>query len=782
MLLSEKFIKATDDLCDFYHPVAAPYFRKEFNLDFIPENAEITICGLGFYELTVNGTDITKGFMAPYVSNHNHVCYYDNYDVTKLLTPGINVIGITLGNGMRNCYGGFVWEFEKGRAPLCLALALEIENKDRKMLIEADSTFKTADSPILYNDTRMGYTYDANLEIPGWNIAGFDDSDWKSAFPCETPAGEKCICTAEPLVNVGEVKAVDIKHYDKLPFAYESSRNDSKPIESTYRENVYVYDFGINYSGVTKLKINGKKGQKITVRHGELLQNGGFSISNIMFYNNMRDDCGDIYREFCQKDEFVCKGGEEEFVPKFKYDGFRYAFVEGLEPEQATKDALTYIKITSDIKPRASFNSSCDTLNKLYEMITVSDISNFCYFPTDCPHREKNGWTGDAHASCERFLLTLTAENSLKMWMRDIRKAQLDSGILPGIVPTFTWGYEWGNGPMWDAICTEIPYQVYRFTGNSEIIEENAQLILRYLSYVMGKRDEKGLIAIGLGDWVDPFAYEVDGEYKCPLEVTDTVMSYRIADTAQKLFEIIGKKNEASFAAACKNDLRTAIREHLIDFNTYTVYGNCQTAQAIVLYHGIFNDDEFNKAAERLVELIHSAGDINTCGLVGLRFIYHILTTIDEYDLAYKVITSEEFSCYGSWVKNGYTNMLESFPFETDKPFGPGGGVGSLNHHFLGDIGSWMIQEVAGIVPNPELKGVDTFIIAPHFLEALNFAEATFNAKYGDITVRWERTGDDITLKISVPDGMYGKLQLTGYTCDISELSGGSYTINCKKS
>lgn len=766
MFLSTRFIKATDDLCDFGHPVRAPYFRKEFTLDFLPEHAEITICGLGLYELTVNGRDVTKGFCAPYISNPEQVCYYDNYDVTPHLCKGTNVIGVTLGNGMRNCYGGFIWDMQDGKAPLCLALAFEANLGERKCVFEADESFLVGESPILYNDTRMGYTYDSNLETPGWNLPGFAAEGWRHAQWCQTPSGEKCLCEAHPLVQKNEVKAVSITHYDRLPFAYETTMQDAKPVERTMRDNAYVYDFGCNYSGVTRLRINGKPGQVIKIRHGEYLQGGKFSINTTIFD---RPGITDLYYDYGQVDTFICKGGEEEFLPKFKYDGFRYAYVEGLTAEQATEDVLTFVHITSDLDWRADFSCSDETLNQLFTMIQRADLSNFCYFPTDCPHREKNGWTGDAQASAERFMLTLHPAEDLKTWLRDIRHTQRLDGMLPGIVPTYSWGYDWGNGPMWDAVCSELPYQVHRFTDDTDVIVDNAPMMLRYLSYVMGRRDERGLIAIGLGDWLDPFPTK-DGP-AAPLDVTDTTMSLHIAQSAEKLFRKVGKTAEADFAAACAKELTEAIRTHLIDFTTMTVSGDCQAAQAVVLAHGVFTEKEFDAAFARLLDIIHRDGDINTCGFIGLRFIYHLLTNHGEGDLAHKLITCEERSCYGYWVKNGYTTMVERFQYADGKE------NGSQNHHFLGDIGSWMIQDVAGIRPNPDLEGTHTVTIAPHFLSELTFAKASYQSEFGTVAVDWQRTSSGVTLHVQIPAGMQATLQLEGK--EPQKLETGERTIHC---
>ena len=754
MKLSTNFIKAGDQMCSFENHIPAPYFRKEFALDFVPAKAEITICGLGFYELYINGKNITKGPLAPYISNTDDICYYDNYDITDLLKKGANVVGILLGNGFRNCFGGFIWNFQNAHCcgPVTAALCLEAFDADMTFEMEADETFKTHASPVTFDDLRMGCHYDARLEIPGWNEPGFDDSAWENAQREKTPKGIKKLCSAEPIVCTETLKPIAIKHYDVLPFGYKTTAPGAEPYESTIRENVYVYDFGVNTAGVTVLRINGKPGQKITIRHGEEhLVDGKFAVNTTIFN---RPDCVDNYLEYNQTDIFICKGGYESFVPRFKYDGFRYAYVEGLEEDQATEDALTALVMNSDLKPRAWFHCSDGTLNQLQEMTRRSDLANFYYFPTDCPHREKNGWTGDASMSAEHMMLNLEAGTSLKEWMANIRAAQAENGSLPGIVPTGGWGFAWGNGPAWDSVCVNVPYYVYRFTGDKSVIEENVSLIMRYLCYAATRRDERGLVAIGLGDWLDPNK-EKNKKIASPLEFTDTAMLHDISAKAAFLFGEIGREAEKNYALAMADLYRNAIRTHLIDSGTKLVEGNCQTSQAFAIETGLFDTDEIQEAGKRLVEIIHRDGDVNACGMIGLRYLFHALTRIGESELAYKIITSRHPHCYGYWVENGATSMWESFQEMENS------NASSKNHHFLGDITSWMLQNVAGIKPNPYCNDISEFEIAPHYLEVLDFAEGYYENEYGKLTAKWVRTENEIELDVEVPAGMKGKLVLT---------------------
>lgn len=779
MKFSKKFIKATDKLCSFEEFVPAPYFRKEFELDFKPVNAEITICGLGFYELYINGKNITKGPLAPYVSNPDDICYYDNYDITELLREGGNVIGVVLGNGFRNCYGGFIWDFEKStsRGPVTFAMMLEAKNDEKSFELEADETFKTHPSPILYDDLRMGYCYDARLEIPDWNTYGFNDSDWEYAKTERTPRGYARLCEVEPIAVTKEIEAVDIKHYDKLAYAYNNTNKDLPPFEETYRENVYVYDFGVNTAGVTRIKINGKPGQKITVRHAEHTTHGNFSINTISFLRG--SEISQKYLDYGQTDVFICKGGEETFIPKFKYDGFRYAMIEGLEEEQATKDAVVYLEMHSDFKSIGDFECSDDTINTLNKCAHVSDLANFYYFPTDCPHREKNGWTADAWLSSEHMLLNFTVGKSLREWMFNIRSAQRIDGALPGIIPTGGWGFEWGNGPVWDAVCVEIPYSLYKYTGDKEIIKENAPMIMRYLYYVSSMRDEKGLTGFGLGDWCDPFEAE-KGYISSPLEVTASIATYNIAKKSAFLFKQAGLCNESTYAQALAEEMRRSIRENLIDFSTMTVKGDCQTAQALGIAHGLFDENETDRANRRLIEIIHRDGDINTCGVIGIRYIYHVLSSINETELAYKIITSKSRTCYGHWVEQGITSLCESFKdFDSQH-------VDSRNHHFFGDISSWFMQELAGLKPNPKVEDIKYFEISPHFIDALDYAKAHYESPFGRAEVMWQKKGEAVTLDILMPDDTYGKAVLPDGYCfengdTVVDLKGGKYCFKVNK-
>lgn len=721
--MKKNFIKATMKKNELYDHVPAPYFRKSFTLDFKPECAELAVCGLGFYRLYINGNDITKGPLAPYVSNPDHYCYVDKYDIAELLTEGENVIGVLLGNGFMNPVGGFVWDFQKVEwaAPPCLALECTVRGGDRELTVEADTTFKTHPSPILFDEYRFGEVYDARLELDGWNSPGFDDSDWADAIPADRPRGELKVCEADPISVIKKLKAVSV----------------------TEQDGGYLYDFGLNSAGICELSVCAKAGQKITVSYCETLKGGRFFVDNIIFGGS--DNFYTQRGKRVYSTEYTAKGeGVETWLPHFVYHGFRYALVEGITPEQATEELLTYNVMSSDLKKIGSFSCSDERINKLYSMMDNALRSNFYYIQTDCPHREKNGWTGDASMSSDYCILMYDTEKSWREWLNNIRKAMRDDGALPGIVPTGGWGFKWGNGPTWDSILFNLPYQLFKMRGNTEVVKENAACMMRYLNYIIGRRDEKGLVAVGLGDWV-PVGKSAS-KYDVPLAFTDSVMVMDVARKAEEMFSAVGMANNADFAHRIYEEMRAAIRLHLINRETMTVLGSCQSGQAIGVYYGVFDESEKPEAVKRLVEFIHAKDDAFDCGFIGMHTIFHVLSEFGYGELAFGMITRKEFPSYTQLIDMGHTAMIEHFRYSSD-------GVritSSHNHHFLGDINRWFTYSIAGLRPVSK----DEVVICPDFIESIDRAQASYMMPSGEVKVSWERRGGEIYLDAVCPCGV----------------------------
>ena len=711
-----RFINAGGERMTPEKHVPAPYFRRTFTAS-AGEAAELLITGLGFYEVYMNGARITKGFLAPYISAPSDLVYYDRYDISPYLRDGENVLGVWLGNGLQNNPGGYVWDFD--RAPWVAAPCLGCRLTVGEAMIESDDAFLTAPSPLLMDDYRWGEVYDANLEIPGWNEPGFDDHAWRPASPCPRPTGHIRPCDCEPIRAVREIK----------------------PVSITREPEGWRYDFGINTSGVCRLEIHSKKGQRIELRHSELLTGGLFDDGNLNFQKSDLD-------VNVQRNEYVCRGGaKESYQPTFSYQAFRYVLVKGLEDEQATPDLLTLVEFHSDLMTRGRFECSDPVASKIQEITRRSDLTNFHYFPNDCPHREKNGWTADAALSCEQMLLNFAPERSLRQWLESIRRAQDEKGALPGIVPTGGWGFAWGNGPAWDNVLFYLPYFIYKYRWDDAVIKENAHAMLRYLQYIGTRKGADGLYEVGLGDWC-PVGRKED-DYRAPLRVTDTILVADLAQKAAEMFAIVGLSREEAFARSLYEETRAAFRSRLIDRATLLSAGACQTSQAMALHYGMFEPEETEGAFRQLMALIRAADGHFDVGVLGGRVLFHVLTDFGQSELAYHMIARPDYPSYGNWVARGATTLWEAFHPEGS------GAFYSRNHHFWGDVSGWFYRAAGGIRISPRRADV-----RPSFIPQLDEVRCEHETPAGWVRVHWKREDGAVRLNVSAPENLDGRIQL----------------------
>lgn len=749
MNFPKNFIKATNEFNTPKKFVAAPYFRKVFTVNTAAE-AQIRIAACGFYKLFINGKDFTKGALAPYISNPDDIVYYDEYTVN--LTAGENVIGVMLGNGFVNNPAGWVWEYDKAKYRSAPHFALQLICGD--LVINADESFKTAPSPIVFDDYRYGEVFDARNCLDGWNTVSFDDSAWQNALPAQMPRGEVRLCEAEP-ITVQKVL---------------------KPVSITKVDDGYLYDFGENCAGVCRLTVKGEKGQRIELRHGELLIDGKMDIENIWFPRNAGGVHWDFDKKHIHNDIYICNGeGSETYTPSFTYHGFQYVLVSGITEPQATPELLTYLVMNSDLKPCGSFTTTDKTLTALYDATVRSDLANFYYFVTDCPQREKNGWTADTALSAEQILLKFDATNSFREWMRNVCKAQNTAGALPGIVPTGGWGFSWGNGPAWDCVLAVVPYFCYKYRGDKQIIHECAPSFIKYLHYLTTRTDPNGLLAIGLGDWCQIGSrYE---DVKAPLVVTDTIMAIDIATKMAVMFDAINMTAQAEFARTIAKQYRDAFRKNLINFDTMMVEGNCQSSQAMAIYYGLFDEKEKPQAFDNLLQLIDNADGHLDTGVLGARIIFHLLSDFGYSDLALNMIARPDFPSYGYIIELGFNTLWEKF---TREP------CDSINHHFWGDITAWFVKTLAGIDYNPDTTNLTRVDIKPHIVENLNDAAAFYDSNFGRIESSWTKKDSKVTLTVKVPSDMTGCIApQNGYAFADGQtqkpLQSGEYTLIKKK-
>lgn len=707
--INAPFLCASEQRCHFEHPISAPYLRREFDLtDF--ESAELYVCGLGFYELFVNGHKITKGKLAPYISNTNHLVYYDRYDLVTHLHHGKNVIGILLGNGFQNDIGGYPWGFSQASWSSCPKLSMTLL-VDGICLVSTAEPMRWAPSPIYCDALRSGEYYDARLEQPGWNAPGFDDSKWQETCPTSAPQGKRTLCHAHPIVCSREL----------LPIAKWCS------------DNAVIVDFGINTAGICRIHHRGYPGQKLIFRHFEGL------LENRAFYN--RNTCTpDFNCDLSQKDILVCSGNDDIFEPSFTYHGFRYVMVEGIDLAEMEEDFITMLVLHGDFPEAGHFSCSDKWINRIQEISLNSLKSNFFYFPTDCPQREKNGWTDSAMVAASQ-LWSMNCSASLAVWLDNIRKAQDRSGRLPGVVPTDTFAYQRYNGPGWDRVIVELPWQILRFTGNLRIVEENADAIWQYLNFLQTQVNENGLIGFGLPDWLEPGALS-EGDSSTPVEITDTLVVLDMLEKAAFLFARLSQQERS-------NQCRSWHQVLLQRFRSLYICGaqvdcSTQTAQAMAIAKGVFPPDQVADAVHILVRLIERDGLHFRTGTLGMEALFGVLSNHGHADLCYQILTQPTAPGYRYWLEHGATSMWECFNevFDNSILRRDGGRTLSLNHICWCQITAWFYRFILGLNINPDGTDPCNFEVRPCQVTAISHAEGSYRSDQGEIHVSWHR--DDV--------------------------------------
>ena len=686
----------------------SPLFRKTFQLDKPIKKAYAHVCGLGFFELYMNGKKVGDEVLQPGFTRYDKRALYVTNDVADLLKPGQNALGVMLGNGWFNSQPADAWDFDKApwRKTPRLLFQMTIECTDGTLdTIVSDGTWKTATGPTVFDSIRNGETYDARMEKLGWDTADYSDTDWKPVVLVDGPT-DKLIAQKTPPVRV--TKIID-------------------PIKITEpKPGIFVFDFGQNMSGWGRLRVSGPAGTTVTIKYDErLAEDGLLNQSNAHLVRS-----GSF-----QTDTYILKGnGIEVWEPRFVYAGFQYAQVEGF-PGKPTRESLQACVVHTDFERSGSFECSNDLLNRIQAAAEWAYLSNFVGYPTDCPHREKNGWTGDAQLASEMGLYNFRSAASYSKWMDDFDDALAENGDLPGIVPTSGWGY--GVGPAWDSAYILIPWYMYLYCGDKRILSSHYDGFKRYVDYLTG-RAEGHIITYGLGDWCPPEGEA--GDFKSPAELTSTAYYYIDSLLVSKIARMLGNDEDARKYSELAAAIRTAFNVKFYD-GTRGIYANgCQTSQSTALYQGLASPEEEAKImAVLLDEIDRNKGHLD-CGILGTKYIMHVLTDAGRADVAYNLANQRTFPSWGHWIEQGATTLWENWQ-----------GTASRNHIMFGDISAWFYQAIAGINPDPEKPGFKHIIIRPRPVGDLKYARAKHVSMYGRISSSWSKEDDEFTMDVEIP-------------------------------
>lgn len=684
----------------------APWFRKEFRID-REKSCEAFVCGLGYHEIWLNGQRVGNAELAPAPTNYDRHAGYLRYDISAYLKPGLNTVGAVLGNGLYNCHTTETWHFDKATWRDYPKILLEIV-ADGQTVLSSDDTWKVStDGPITFDGLRNGEYYDARLELPGWSENGFDDSAWNRAVITAGPGGLLFEQTAPPC-RVREL------------FPMKEIRPG-------------LLDAGVNIAGRAELTVRGVRGSEIRIQYGDVLNpDGSLHLDDIARF---------IKSGEFQTERYILKGGgAETWHSRFTYHGFRYAAVEISGDAEIL--SMTAQVIGSDLAETGGFSCSHPDLNELGRCTRRSILNNFVGIPTDCPHREKNGWINDHQLASDSVLFQFDASELYREFLGTLRDCQRPNGQLPGMAPTSGWGYNWGSGPLFDNFLLGVPRNVYIYRGDSSLLRENYDAFKRNLQFTKSLAKD-GIVRFGLGDWC-----HYDRSRAVAPEFVTTAWYFRNLKFFAETASLFGFSDDAARTLDRAAKIADSFRRNF--FNGGGSWANDEkTALALPVAFGLCDDAEARLSAALLDRKMREDECIADFGIVGAKFVPRVLADYGYENTAFRIFTQEKFPGWCKWIRDGETALLEDFA-----------GHCSHSHVMYGDLAAWMMQYPGGIEPSFTRPGFREVVLKPKFIDALHSMNAHYDSFYGRISVSWARNASGIELTVSIPPAIPGTLFL----------------------
>lgn len=710
-----------------------PYLRKEFSSKGKIKSARAYITCHGLYKLNVNGEKTGNEEFTPGWTSYQKRLQYQVYDVTSQLKTGGNAIGVILGDGWYRGYLG--WQGKKNfygdKTALLFQLNIFYEDGTEEVII-SDQNWTSSTGPILKSDIYNGETYDARLEMSGWDLPGFDDSDWK--YSIEKDFGfENIVASLGSPVRITET---------------------IKPVEKIITpKGELVFDLGQNITGFVQVKLKGERGSRIKLQHAEVLdKQGNFYTENL--------------RAAKAEDTYIFKGeGIENYMPSFTFHGFRYIKIEDNKGE-ITIDDIRGMVVHSDLTPTGTFECSDDLINRFQNNIQWGMRGNFLDVPTDCPQRdERLGWTGDAQVFASTACFNMDCSSFYSKWLKDFIPDQKSDGSIPWVVPNVIkdgGGTGWSDGygaTGWADAAVIIPWIVYCTYGDKRILEDQYECMKGWEEYMIEASDsyifKKGF---HFGDWLafaEYYSYNYYApDYGYPGATTDkeliaTAYFYYTTCLMQKIASILGKNEDAERYKSIMPRIKAAFQFEFLTPSGRLI-SHTQTAYTLALAFDLLPKNMIKIAAKRLADDVNHFGHITT-GFLGTPLICKVLTDNSYPEIAYKLLFNKRYPSWLYPVTMGATTIWERWDcIKTDGTFQTEG-MNSFNHYAYGAVGNWLYSSVAGINNNPDDPGYKNIIIKPYITDKLTYAKASFHAVYGEIFSGWEIIGRDLFMTLTIP-------------------------------
>lgn len=697
---------------------ACPVFFRSFSLDKEVSSACLYATALGVYEITLNRKRVEDYYMSPGWTDYHKILQYQYYDVTDRLqgTGQRNVLELTVGNGWYKGILSFDCKPDRYGDRTAVWAELHVRYKDgTEEVIATDESWSVRTGQIRYSEIYMGETIDTNA----------------------------------PDIREGKVSAVPeaVFHPTVLtPQLNEpvrvTERLKAKRVFTDPKGNILV-DFGQNLTGLVEIRIQGEKGQKITVRHAETLDQEG------VFYP-------DTLRTAKSEDTYILNGEEQVLIPHFTFHGFRYAAVEGIENPRP--EMFTACVMHSDMRKTGEFHCSNEKVNQLQSNISWSLRDNFFDIPSDCPQRdERLGWTGDAQVFSWTAAFNRETALFFTKWMRDISAASsLERGV-PHIVPDIQGTY---SSAAWSDAAVIIPWVVYQTYGDTGILEEAWKCMHEWVDYIHNHVNENGLWMTNYqyGDWL-ALDREMGDKSVGATDVYFVANAYYIyvTELVAKTAHVLGKYGEAAYYEVLREKTLDSFRKEY-----YTARGRIvsetQTACALSLYFNLAYEKDREKIVQMLVSNIEDHQNHLTTGFVGTPYLCHALSENKAHDTAGLLFMREDLPSWLYAVNKGATTLWERWDAILPDGTMQDPGLNSMNHYANGAIGDWMYRKIGGI--NQTEAGYRRFYVKPMFVRGIEEARTELESPYGKIISCWSCRKGRIRVKVSVPANTRAELFL----------------------
>ena len=706
-----------------------PLLRKSFQIMKPVKKATMFICGLGHFDLSINGKKIEDHFLDPGWTKYDKQALYVPFDVTKNLKRGENAVGVMLGNGfyyippVSGRYRKLKVAF--GYPKMICRLVVEYSDGSIENIV-SDRSWKTSAGPITFSSIYGGEDYDARLEQKGWDEPTFQASSWKNVVVVNGP----------PVLNAQMAESLKIMDSFSIKNKY--------PISS----NSWVFDLGQNASGIVRIKVAGKKGDTIRILPAELLK-ADSSISQ-------RPSGSPYYWQYILKGE-----GIETFQPRFTYYGFRHVQINGAVPKDEKNPSrspflieLKGLHTSNSAGNVGSFSSSNQLLDQTYKLIDWALRSNTASLFTDCPHREKLGWLEEAHLMGNSIRYNYDVVNLYRKQVQDMKYSQTEQGLVPEIAPEYV-KFEWGDGmfrdsPEWGSNAIITPWDLYRWYGDKEILESSYEMMKRYIDYLQTKA--KGhILSQGLGDWYDLGPKPPGVSQLTPMGVTGTAIYYLDLNIISDAATLLNKEEDATGYKKLAAEVKKAFNDTFFNKNTKQYGTGSQTANAMAVYMGLVEPEYKEAVIENIVADISNRGYALTAGDIGYHYLLSVLNEAGRDDVIFYMNSRTDVPGYGYQLAKGATALTESWQALPTV---------SNNHFMLGHLMEWFFCGLGGIRQSDSSVAFKNLIIDPRPVKDLAKAKVRFDSPYGVISSDWKKQEGSFDIKIEIPPNTTATLYL----------------------